>query len=223
MSILREINNYCTDATAYWYNEIDNSSYVNKDELKSNIDTFMQELKDAYVTYKNSLDRTALSSLIMALFAYSVHKDGVTFDDPNIPPVEDIQLYIPDLYHNWNYTIPDYTQLFELIANESDATLGEFKTSPDTLPPVDQRLTTPPIFDALKNAIENEFAPYDNKFVPNQSKLVSSASVDRAMYRIFKNPQPKPNSVNIKEIINTSYGLQEIKDEFNWSWPGLDD
>ena len=206
MTLLKNMNDYNTDATNYWYTQIDNTSYTNKDNMKSTIDTYLTDLVLAYNTYKSSLDRSLMTNLILALYNYLMQKYQVQIQDPDCPPIDNLDFVLTDLYHSWTYTLPDYTQLFTISGDSSEGTID-----------------TTDIYAQLKQNIKSEFAQADNiqiKFERIHS--VASKTSEIALYRIIKQPKITCVDIDIKSMILNDFKLQDVMDEFNWTWKAFD-
>jgi len=210
MTILREINIYYTNAKTYWDNQIDNSSYTNKDELKSTVATYLTNLNSAYETYKNSLDKSIMTNLILALYYYLMQKYQIQIDDPNCPSIDELDFILTDLYHNWTYELPDYAQLFILSDDPNDSTKGIIE------------LTN--TYNQLKNNIESNFAQEDNTQIKTAYiPTVASKSTETNLYRIIKQPKfTIVDNVDIKSKLLNDFKLQDIMDEFGWTWAAFE-
>lgn len=197
-------------AKNYWDTRIHNKcveeEWTNEDEMKQAAHGYIDDLQQAYITYKQGTLQSDVEDMLLSLYTYVVMKFGMQVSgDP--PPVQSI---IPgddmkNFYRNWTYDIIDKELLFEFEEGEEPDT-GKVVTTDD--------------YKNFKKAIE-EANTIDSSMIASARCELANSVRPLIIYLLFEKPNTTSQEIDIKNYILQNLHLQDVIDEFNFIIKGI--
>jgi hypothetical protein len=110
---LETFDSWLQDASTYWTNEINNSTFANKDDLLNSLNNYLSQLSNGKNSFIDRFDSKLFKRTIRAFATYIVIKYGREINVEGLT-VKDVNIDFTSFLGYWNIELPDHTLLFEL-------------------------------------------------------------------------------------------------------------
>ena len=224
---LYEVEIFLDELKSYWLEEIDSieddeeMECENIDELKDDLEIYINDLHDLYINYASSDFHSLVESMLESLFVYIINRHKLKMDEgaPELEQlVDDEDLRTLFLY--WTYEFDtNYGEYFSIVPKEpeeeEEEEEGEEETNKCEIVKESKYKNT---YSALSSAFSEDSSQVKSfvDIVPKKNRPVN-------IYRLYKKPEIKVHDINERDFALNDMNLQKILDTFEIEIKGVNE
>ena len=212
---LYDVETFLDELKSYWLEEIDSieddeeMECINIEELKDELEVYIDDLHDLYINYVNSDFHSLVESMLESLFVYIINRHKLEMDE-GAPELE--QLIDGE----------DLRTLFLYWTYEFDTNYGVYFSITPKEPEEEEKceLITEDKYNNTYSALDSAFSE-DSSQVKSFVEVVPKKNRPVNIYRLYKKPEIKVHDINERDFALNDMNLQEILDTFEIEIKGV--
>lgn len=212
---LYDVETFLDELKSYWLEEIDSieddeeMECTNIEELKDELEVYIDDLHDLYINYVNSDFHSLVESMLESLFVYIMNRHKLEMDEgaPELEQLIDSE-DLRTLFLYWTYEFDtNYGVYFSITPKESE--IGD-----------KCELITEDNYNNTYSALDSAFSE-DSSQVKSFVEVVPKKNRPVNIYRLYKKPEIKVHDINERDFALNDMNLEEILDTFEIEIKGV--